>query len=186
MARKVTAPFTLTESLTLDTLDAFAQDTIDIASYISVGSRQALQVHKVDFVLQSTDANDVVHAASSAFSAAFAAGEGVEILLQLTDLNRGEVVLASDSALIASGSTRTLPTSGPTHSNDLYPDNYRGPEGRTIVNDQIYFGGYFNTGGTAINTDWKLQLSVRIECQIVELSTADWMAIAIQSTAADN
>ena len=186
MARKVTAPFTLTENISMDTLDTFVQDTIDVGSYISVGSRQALQVHKVDFVLQSTDSNGTVHAASSAFSTAFGNGEGVEILLQLTDLNRGAMVLASDSALIASGSTRTLPTSGPTHDNDLYPDNYRGPEGRTVVNDQIYFGGYFNTGGTGINTDWDLQLSVRIECQIVELSTADWMAIAIQSTAADN
>ena len=183
MARKITAPFTLTESIATNAVDTFVQDTIDVASYISVGSRQALQLHKVDFVYQSTDGNAIVQTVSSAFDTAFAAGTDIGVLLQLTDLNRGAMVLADDSALVASGQLRMTPQ-GDFHASDLYPDNYKGPEGRTIVNDQIYFGARFH--GAAIDGGATLQVTVRIECQIVELSTADWMAIAIQSTAADN
>ena len=183
MARKITAPFTLTESISLDTVDSFVQDTVDISSYISVGSRQALQVHSVDFIYQSTDANDVVHNVFSAFNTALTAGVDTGILLQLTDLNRGEMVLADDSALMASGQLRITPA-GDYHASDLYPDEYRGPEGRTVVNDQIYFGAKFH--GAAIDVGATLQVTARIECQIVELDVKSWMSIALQSTAADN
>ena len=182
MARKITAPFTLTESITMTAGD-FTQDTIDVASYISVGSRQALQVLKTDFVYQSLDANNVVHLAYRGFDAGLTAlGDNAGVQVQLTDLNRGAIVTADDSALVASGQLRLTP-SGDTHASDLYPDNYKGPEGRTIVNDQIYFGAAY--AGT-LDGGASLVCTVRIECQIVELSTADWMAIAIQSTSADN
>lgn len=182
MARKITAPFTLTESITMTAGD-FTQDTIDVASYISVGSRQALQIHKVDFVYQSLDTNDDTRLVFQAFDGVLTAvGDNVGVQTQLTDLNRGAMVTADDSALIASGQLRISAT-GDFHASDLYPDNYKGPEGRTIVNDQIYFGSQFV--GT-LDGGAKLVCTVRIECQIVELSTADWMAIAIQSTAADN
>ncbi len=180
MARKITAPFTLTESLSYPTPAAFVQDTIDIASYISVGSRQALQVHKVDFVYQSIDSNDVVHMPSRAMDIALAAGADGEVLLQLTDLNRGAIVPADDTALIASGQLRITPA-GDFHASDLFPDSYKGPEGRTVVNDQLYLSAYSDIAG-GFDVNQSLELTVRIECQIVELSTADWMAIAIQST----
>ena len=106
----------------------------------------------------------------------------MHVLCQLTDLNRGALVLADDSALVASGQLR-MTSAGDSHASDLYPDNYKGPEGSTLVNDQIYFAGRFHG---AIDAAATANLTVRIECQIVELSTADWMAIAIQSTAADN
>ena len=184
MARKITAPFTLTENVAYSAAGTFGQDTIDIASYISVGSRQALQIHKVDFVYQSTDSNDIVHVISRGMDTALAAGADGECLLQLTDLNRGAMVVADDAALIASGQLRITP-SGDFHASDLYPDNYKGPEGRTVVNDQLYFSAYADiTGG--FDAGAVLQFTVRIECQIVELTTQDWMAIAIQSTAADN
>ena len=182
MARKITAPFTLTENISTLAADTFVQDTIDIASYISVGSRQALQIHKVDFVYQSKDGNDVVQGVATAFDTTLAAGTDVHVLLQLTDLNRGAMVLAEDSALMASGQLR-MTSASDSHASDLYPDNYKGPDGRTVVNDQIYFGCQFHG---AIDGGTTLEVTVRIECQIVELSTADWMAIAIQSTAADN
>ena len=183
MARKITAPFTLTESIEV-TAGAFTQDTIDVSSYISVGSRQALQIHKVDFVYQTRDtATDNIGMAWEAFDASLTAvGQNAGIALQLTDLNRGAMVEAADSALIASGTLRLTP-SGDSHASDLYPDNYTGPDGRTVVNDQIYFGMVFAGG---LNGGHSVIATVRLECQIVELSTADWMAIAIQSTSADN
>lgn len=183
MARKITAPFTLTESITFDTADTFVQDTIDCSSYISVGSRQALQVHKVDYVYQSS-AGGVVYNAFRGWDTNIAAiGDQAMVEVQLTDLNRGAIVSADDSALISSGQLR-LTVTGDSHSADLYPDSYKGPEGRTVVNDQIYFGAQF--GPMALDGGAELICTVRLECQIVELSTQDWMAIAIQSTAADN
>tara|TARA_Y100001951_G_C11291963_1_gene272787 strand:- start:1684 stop:2235 length:552 start_codon:yes stop_codon:yes gene_type:complete len=183
MARKITAPFTLTEQITLTSPDTFFQDTVDIASYISVGSRQALQVHKVDYVYQSEAAGVIYNAFRGFDTNVSAIGDQAMVELQLTDLNRGAIVTADDSSLVSSGQLR-LTVTGDSHSADLYPDNYKGPEGRTVVNDQLYFGGQF--GPTALDSGATLICTVRLECQIVELSTADWMAIAIQSTAADN
>jgi hypothetical protein len=52
-----------------------------------------------------------------------------------------------------------------------------------VVNDSLYLVG---TANTAYAADKDLIMFVRIKCRIVKLSTKDWMAIAIQSTASDN
>ena len=68
----------------------------------------------------------------------------------------------------------------------MYPDNF-GPaalsEAFMVVNDTLYLvAGNDNAavGGSS------LFVTVRIRCRVVKLSTEDWMAIAIQSTASDN
>jgi len=67
---------------------------------------------------------------------------------------------------------------------DQYPDVYgKLDESRMVVNDQMYLVGETNNdfAGTG-----DILVTVRIKARIVKLSTKDWMAIAIQSTAADN
>ena len=67
---------------------------------------------------------------------------------------------------------------------DMFPDNYGkgSDDGRYVVNDQLYITGRCSqiNSGTAVN------VTIRVEASIVSLTAKDFMAIAIQSTAADN
>jgi hypothetical protein len=172
MATKKTSMFTLTERLTITASGADTFATIDLGSYVDVGDRQALQVHSVDFIFQgATPSNGVAGSLPSTQAA----------LIQVTDLNRGGLVFADDRALVASAAL--YEDSGGSF-NDMYPDNYGkgADDGRYVVNDQLYIVGRV-TGGT-LGGD--VNCTIRVNASIVSLSAKDFMAIAIQSTAADN
>ncbi len=178
MATKKTSMFTLTERVTVSAsaTDTFA--TIDLGSYVDVGDRQALQIHSVDFIFQGTTAGTSLNTTFGADSSAF---------VQVTDLNRGGLVFSNDRALIASGNLHF--GSGDnivSNESDLYPDNFGkgSDDGRFVVNDQLYItarAGIVDTG-----TNQALNVTVRVNASIVTLGAKDFMAIAIQSTAADN
>jgi len=167
--------FTLTERLTISaaTTDTFA--TIDLGSYVDVGDRQALQIHSVDFITQGTTSSEGVNTAMG--------GSGA-LTVQLTDLNRGGLIFANDRALVASMQLIHDNDAFLSRNTDLYPDNFGkgADDGRYVVNDQLYI-----TGQTKILASNKaINVTVRVNCSIVSLSAKDFMAIAIQSTAADN
>ena len=175
MATKKTAIFTLSERVTVtaDATDTFA--TIDLGSYVDVGDRQALQIHSVEYIFQGTTPEQSFEEAIAGDSALF---------VQLTDLNRGGLVFANDRALVSSATIYKSTASAFNIEMDMYPDNFGkgSDDGRYVVNDQLYLTARAeNVGGTnAINA------TVRVNCSIVTLSAKDFMAIAIQSTAADN
>lgn len=173
MATKKTSMFTLSERITLTTTGpVFA--TIDLGSYVDVGDRQALQVHSVDFIFQGASPNtDMVTDI----------GNGKEIIVQVTDLNRGAIVFADDRALVASGRLTISNEANLSQSSDLYPDNFGkgSDDGRYVVNDQLYI-----TGELPISATNGCNVTVRVNASIVSLTAKDFMAIAIQSTAADN
>lgn len=175
MATKKTSMFTLTERLTIDTAatDTFA--TIDLGSYVDVGDRQALQVHSVDFIFQGTTADERVPIALGA--------NGV-VQCQVADLNRGELVFADDRSLVASAALDYLGNGGLNMETDMYPDNFGkgSDDGRYVVNDQLYITGR----SSILDTGKDVNVTVRVNASIVSLTAKDFMAIAIQSTAADN
>jgi len=176
MATKKTAMFTLTERLTISAANTQTFATIDLGSYVDVGDRQALQIHSVDFIHQGTTAVEN-------FPQATLANPG-SILVQLTDLNRGGLVFCNDRALVAS-SALAYDTDGFLSNNaDLYPDNFGkgSDDGRYVVNDQLYISGL----STVIASAKAVNVTVRVNASIVTLGAKDFMAIAIQSTAADN
>jgi len=175
MATKKTSMFTLTERLTIDTANSNTFATIDIGSYVDVGDRQALQVHSVDFIFQGATASESVPTALG--------GTGF-VSVQVTDLNRAGLVFCDDRSLIASGVLDYETDGFLTNATDMYPDNYgKGSEdGRYVVNDQLYVTGI----STAMASSKDVNVTVRINASIVSLSAKDFMAIAIQSTAADN
>ncbi len=175
MATKKTSMFTLTERVTISAAATETFATIDLGSYFYVGDRQALQIHSVDFIFQGTNPESQVP---------IAMGASGTIHIQVTDLNRGGLVFANDRALVASGQL-VLDTDGYfDQSSDLYPDNYGkgSDDGRFVVNDQLYITGFTSAlaAGKAVN------VTVRVNASIVSLTAKDFMAIAIQSTAADN
>ena len=173
MATKKTSMFTLTERITVSTAatDTFA--TIDLGSYVDVGDRQALQIHSVDYIVQGSDVNATI-------AASLGAGE---LQCQITDLNRGGLVFANDRALVSSMRLILDTDAYLTNVTDLYPDNYGkgADDGRYVVNDQLYVTARASAlAGSSVN------VVVRVNASIVTLTQKDFMAIAIQSTAADN
>lgn len=173
MAAKKTSMFTLTERVTLTAVDTETFATIDLGSYVDVGDRQALQVHSVDFIFQG---------ASGAVAVNTSMGGSGHVTCQVTDLNRGGLVFADDRALVASADLIHDNDAFLSQNADLYPDNYGkgSDDGRYVVNDQLYITALTTARASDIN------VTVRVNASIVSLTAKDFMAIAIQSTAADN
>ena len=99
-------------------------------------------------------------------------------------MNRGGLVFANDRALVASG-VLNYDTDGFLSQNaDLYPDNFGkgSDDGRYVVNDQLYV----TARSSAVAGSQAVNVTVRVNASIVTLGAKDFMAIAIQSTAADN
>ena len=182
MATKKTSMFTLTERLTIDAADSNTFATIDLGSYVDVGDRQALQIHSVDFIFQGTTASESVPVAMGYVTGGAQTAGMVSV--QVTDLNRNALIFADDRSLIASGVLDYEESGYLTNTTDLYPDNFgKGSEdGRYVVNDQLYITAL----STAMGGSKDINVTVRVNATIVTLSAKDFMAIAIQSTAADN
>jgi len=184
MATAMTGSFYLTETLNLPLSSvngARVQGTIDLGAYVNVATGQAVAIESVDFIIQQgTDYGQN--------AASFLVGSGA-VSTQLTDLNPGTAfVRADDQSLIASGAlTIDQPNNVVSHMVDLYPDNF-GPsalsEAFLVVNDSLYLTA--GNDGAAVGASWALHVTARIKCRIVKLSSKDWVAIAIQSTASDN
>ena len=175
MATKKTSMFTLTERVTISTAGTDTFATIDLGSYVDVGDRQALQIHSVDFIFQGTTAGERIP---------IALGSNGVVLCQVTDLNRGQLVFSDDRALVASAALDYLSTGGLNMESDMYPDNYGkgSDDGRYVVNDQLYI----TARSSVLDTAKSVNVTVRVNASIVSLTAKDFMAIAIQSTAADN
>lgn len=177
MANKKTAPFTLTERLTLssEVSGHVATATIDLGSYVDVGDRQGLMIHSVDYIVQGDQPDDFLEDTFGTTPA--------EVQVQLTDLNRGQLVYADDRSLISSMRFLWAGTHADMEA-DVYPDNFgKGSlDGRTVVNDALYIVGNVDE----LEANKSANVTVRVTASIVQLSAKDFMAIAIQSTAADN
>ena len=175
MASKKTSMFTLTERLTISAAATATSATIDLGSYVDVGDRQALQIHSVDFVFQGTTASEGLTQAM---------GSSGGVICQIADLNRGGLVFADDRALVASAVVDYDNDGFLTDTTDMYPDNYGkgSDDGRYVVNDQLYITGY----SSVLASNKAVNVTVRVNASIVSLTAKDFMAIAIQSTAADN
>lgn len=183
MAKAKTGSFYLTETVGMTAAAAGNsrfQGTIDLGAYVNVPTGQALAVESVDFVYQVfSDYGGNVNG--------MLATNGC-ISAQLSDLNPGtELLRADDQSLIASGQMNIDVTNNvATHTSDLYPDNF-GPanlsEAFMVVNDTLYLVAGNDNADVGTGT---VYVTARIRCRVVKLSTKDWMAIAIQSTAADN
>ena len=184
MAKAMTGSFYLTETIALPAATpsgSRVQGTIDLGAYVNVPTGQCVAIESVDFVYQVS--SDFGSDGESMLQANGA------ITVQLSDLNPGTVfVRADDQSLVASGSLNIDQANNIlSHHTDLYPDNF-GPanlsEAFLVVNDTLYLvAGPDNANSNATTV---VYVTARIKCRVAKLSTKDWMAIAIQSTASDN
>ena len=182
MATAKTGSFYLTETVTIPATSADqtrVTGTIDLGAYVNVPTGQAIAIDQVDFIWQDNTGGGAVDE--------FVAANGA-LGQQLSDLNPGNVFIrANDASLVASGSLNIDQSNCiATHTSDLYPDNF-GPtslsEAFMVVNDTLYL--VVGNDSTAIGAR-DVYCTARIRCRVVKLSSKDWMAIAIQSTASDN
>ena len=184
MAKAKTGSFYLTETIELPAALAGGdrvQGEIDLGAYVNVPTGQAIGVESVDFVFQSSsifgNSPDQMLDANGAIG------------VQLSDLNPGTAFIrADDQSLVASGGLICdVANNVASHQTDLYPDNF-GPtalsEAFMVVNDTMYLVAGPNSAN--IVAGHAVFVTARIKCRVVKLSTKDWMAIAIQSTASDN
>jgi len=177
MATSKTGSFWLTEQVEL-TSSTPVQGTIDLGAYVDVGDQQALSVESVDYIFQRVSGNEY----SSVLTAVGA--EPFFIDVQLSDLNPGSDIISADSNQLVSSAAFMQGADTWAFHADQYPDIYgKLDESRMVVNDQMYLVGETNNDFSGTGD---ILVTVRIKCRIVRLSTKDWMAIAIQSTAADN
>jgi len=153
---------------------------MDLSAYVNVPTGQAIAIDQVDFIWQrdSDYGNDVSN---------YLAAEPGSLTMQVTDLNPGNAfVRADDQSLVASSALSISSTANASFVSDIFPDNF-GPSGLSdmfiVVNDQLYL-----TAGNdvAVTGSGVMYGTARIRCRVVKLSSKDWMAVAIQSTAADN
>lgn len=175
MATKKTAIFTLTERIALNTTNTPLTAEIDLGAYVDVGDRQAVQIHSVDYIFQGATPDATL---GQTFGV-----DASEVQVQVTDLNRAALVFADDRALISSARLLWAGTHADKEA-DLYPDNFGkgSDDGRFVVNDTLYIVGEVND----LEATGACNVTVRVNASIVTLSNKDFMAIAIQSTAADN
>jgi len=179
MTKSMTGSFYLTETVTLPLGSAAGtrvQGSIDLSAYVNVPTGQAIAIESVDFVYQGGTDN------ASDVKVMLAASGG--LTTQLTDLNPGTGFIRADNhSLVASGCLNIdQPNSVASHSSDFYPDNF-GPanlsEAFLVVNDNLFLVA----GNDSAATFAEVNVTARIRARVVKLSTKDWMAIAIQSTA---
>jgi len=182
MTKSMTGSFRLTETVLVPNgtiAGVVTQGTIDLGAYVNVPTGQAVAIEEVDFIWQvGTD-----------FSGSAAQALSITGCLnaQLTDLNPGTAfVRADDHSLIASQHIDIdVPNNITSSEQDLFPDNF-GPtnlsEAFLVVNDTLFLCAAPDVGAAADN----LFLTAVIKARVVKLSSKDWMAIAIQSTASDN
>jgi len=180
MTKSMTGSFYLTESIELTAAQASGvatSGTMDLSAYVNVPTGQAIAIESVDFIVQ----RDTPFGQN--FNGMLATNGAISF--QLADLNPGTALLRADSqSLVASGAVNIdFVNNIGSETADFYPDNF-GPanlsEAFLVVNDTLYLTGM--PSGSAIGAD-NLFVTARVRCRVVKLSTKDWMAIAIQSTA---
>lgn len=187
MASAKTSSFWLTEQVNLASTGVTVQGNIDLGAYVDVGDQQALAIEEVEYILQAYDT--VNNSYSYSIAGTTPAGGLLTVGMQLTDLNRGlNIVSADDRSLVSSGAFLfSNDNNSADNEADMYPDSF-GPASaqgaRLVVNDSLYFNARINN--TTLNANREIRVTVRIKAKIVKVSRSDWMAIAIQSTAADN
>jgi len=180
MAKPKTGFFTLTETVELTQLlpdGSRFTGQFDLGAYVDVGDRQALSVSEVSFIYQKGADND------SNPEGMLAANGSIGV--QLTDQNPGAVFIrANNSSLVASGHLSIDVANNITSKDsDIFPDNFGpAPEHKNIIQDTLFIvagNDGANIGGSSV------YVTVLIRARIVTLTTKDYYAIAVQSSASD-
>ena len=182
MTKSITGSFYLTETVLIPIGSpdgTIITGTMDLAAYVNVPTGQAIAVESVDFIYQVQDDFGGLLSGVS--------GADTSLATQLVDQNPGGALVRADNhSLVASGNLQIDDGNNQgTFVSDIFPDNF-GPanlsESFLVVNDAMFLSNSFRSNGGLVTTA-NVYVTARVRCRVVKLSTKDWMAIAIQSTA---
>jgi hypothetical protein len=162
------------------------QATIDLGPYIEVMSKLGVEVLDASYIFQAfnTGVTPTIYNGfvTSAFPIALIGGC---IDIQLTDLNRGSVIVSGNDRSIVSSASLNFNQVENTYylETDLQPDTFgKDPEGRIVITDSLTLTGKASAVPTAGEG---VRVSVRLKCRSIKLTENDWMQLAVSSTAAE-
>tara|TARA_Y100001938_G_C8004586_1_gene386634 strand:- start:461 stop:1003 length:543 start_codon:yes stop_codon:yes gene_type:complete len=180
MSKRKTSSFYLTERLVCTASGTAVTATIDTGSYTDVANKQGLAIEEVDYIIQGADANGLPQTVTLSMTG------NCSVEAQLSELNRGGTIQFADDRALISSATCLFSQSNNTAYDalDIYPDAFGAKDGvRIVINDQLYLTA--RTIGT-FQSNETVSVTVRIKAYVCSLSSKDYMALALQSTAADN
>ena len=169
MAKSISAPFTVAQTLNLNSTTAAVTDAVDLAAYVDPADRQGVEVLAVDFIFHNGSTLLPITSASDFATA-----------VQVKDNSAGDLITYDNLHLTASAGFVNDGNAGQYMAADIYPDVLqRGTGGRIVVNDALEIVG--KSSASIAN----LSITARITMRVVKLTQKDYMALAL-TTVADN
>ncbi len=171
MARAKTAPFIITETVSLDSTTNVQSALLDLSAYVDPGDSQGVEIMSVDYIFYNTSTNMPIANAATPFQA----------LAQLKDNTNGNLVAYDNLHLVSSGSIYYSNDYTVSNASDVYPDVlYLSKDGgRVSVNDSMEICA---KSSASVND---LGIAVRIQMRVISLTKRDYMTLALQ-TVSDN
>lgn len=167
---KATDTFFIRQSLTLPTPTAFAQQAIDLGSFVDALGKSILRIKSCSIMY--SDSNGVANVILPANGATFST------FWQLTTQSQSALIRADDRALISSGAL-TMATNNANvvefanEVTDINPSNWH--DGYLVATEAIYLGG--QTVGTPASGT--VDVSIVLECEVTSMSQSAAMALAL-------
>ena len=168
MARPKTAPFTITEPLTMSSTTSNQTALIDLGAYVDPADKQGIMITAVDFIFQDSTSFLPVNFAND-----------TRVKGEVHDAVIGDLCGANNFHLVGSCGLTADGAAGLYSQTDLWPDRYGigKNEGRIVVNDELEISGE-STVSIA-----NLQCVVRLTVKVVTLTNKDFMSLALQTVA---
>lgn len=171
MARAKTAPFIVTELVTLSGTTTAQSGILDLSAYVDPGDSQGVEIMAVDYLWHNSADQMPIQNGTTAFQA----------VAQLKDNTNGNLISYDNIHIVSSGSLYYDTAKGVSNVSDVYPDIlYLSKDGgRVTVNDsmEIVVKSSANVTGLAC--------AVRIQMRVISLNKRDYMTLALQ-TVSDN
>jgi len=166
-----TDSFFIRQALTVDNSAVFAQNTIDLGSFVDALGKSVLRIHNISVMLSDSGGNAAqVQAANDSAAAQF----------QITTQTQTDIVLSSDKSVVASGIIYAVNSFGTDEFPQVYQEMDMLPQqwtnGYLIGVEQLYLGGEGSAGWVAADD---LTFSVVLECTVESLTEKAAMALAL-------
>lgn len=170
-----TDTFFIRKTLDAENDNSYQQTSIDLGSYVNALEKSVLRVKSIQ----------VAYTDNTGRSSTISANKTGVSQFQLVTQSQTDIVLPSNSSVIASGRIAAVNTHATaeiggiiSHDLDVGPTTF-GTDGYLVAVDEIFLGGSTNTSFTG-----DVYISVVLECQVETLTQSKAMALALSQQGA--